>query len=97
MAANFGHAEFILTKRMKTQRLAYESPTNLGNFYLFKRKSSSGDSTYYECRGCDIIGEEHQNHTRKARITVRDGVIVSNPANGHRERCQLVTKAELEV
>ena len=51
MAADFGVAEFMLTKHMNSQLLVYENPNYRGSYYLFRKKSTSGESTYFECRG----------------------------------------------
>lgn len=106
MAADFGEAEYILTKYMKHQMLVCESNEYPQNYYLFEKKSgpkqlaNGSISVYYECRGCALAvkdhGDEYQN-PKKKRVMVTDEQVVSNPNIGHLQHCQLITKAELEV
>ena len=76
MAADFGEAKLVVTKRMKQQLLVYEKAENPEYYYYFEKKSTKrlangNENTYFICRGCKVgnIANGGDDH-RTARITV---------------------------
>src|SRR5277367_3510331 len=92
---NFGNAQFIMTKFMKSQLLVFKCAR--GNI-LFEKKSSKRlrdgtTSTYFECKSCASFT---QDGLRSPRVTVNEGVICTNPEIGHKPGCVALNDNELE-
>jgi hypothetical protein len=94
MNLNFGNARFVTTIHGNLSLLVCESQTEGNKFYLYrinKRGRPGTNTAYYECKRCKELGAE------KSRVTVRHGIIITNPDAGHHEFCAPLTEAEVEA
>jgi len=95
---NFGQANYILTKYLKSRLLVWQIPQT-NSYYLFQKKSQkrlSDDtlSEYFECRNCII----HSGSDRQvSRIVVKNDIIVTDPDASHKPECLPSTFGEVEA
>uniref|UniRef100_A0A915K6I1 Uncharacterized protein n=1 Tax=Romanomermis culicivorax TaxID=13658 RepID=A0A915K6I1_ROMCU len=97
---NFGSATFILTRFMKQQTLMYQSTSRTDVYFLFRKKTqkrlrNGTVSMYFECQTC-LDANDPFDRSKPCRVTVNEGLIVTDPDVGHSPFCAPLSKVQLE-
>lgn len=94
---DFGEAKFVLTSKLKSQLLVCPCEDDPDRSHLFYKNSSKRlacgtVSTYFICKSCSDVAV-----SGSARVTVRNGLVVSDPSLGHHPDCIPFLNSEIEA